>query len=207
MIIQYLQSFMAGLMISLVGSLPPGNLNVAAMQIAVKETFGKALWFSLGVIVIEMIYLGVILNAIGRFTIGNNAAVFFRTVSVIFLLVLAVSSLAAVKAKKHKNIVLDNKIRRSVLGATMSAVNPMQVPFWMGWIIYLLSRSLLIDSAAGIIVFVLSTGIGTFIALLFFIYAGKTFSEILLRKQKQVNMVTGCLFIVLAVAQLFKVGQ
>jgi threonine/homoserine/homoserine lactone efflux protein len=207
MVIQYLQSFMAGLLISLVGSLPPSNLNVAAMQIAVKETFGKALWFSLGVIVIEMIYLGIILNVIGRFTINNNAATFFRIVSVVFLLVLAVSSLSAIKAKEHKNIILDNKIKRSVLGATMSAVNPMQVPFWMGWIIYLLSRSLLINSASGVMVFVLSTGIGTFIALLFFIYAGKTFSEILLRKQKQVNMVAGCLFIVLAVAQLFKVGQ
>ena len=207
MVIQYLQSFMAGLLISLVGSLPPSNLNVAAMQIAVKETFGKALWFSLGVIVIEMIYLGIILNVIGRFTINNNAATFFRIVSVVFLLVLAVSSLSAIKAKEHKNIILDNKIKRSVLGATMSAVNPMQEPFWMGWIIYLLSRSLLINSASGVMVFVLSTGIGTFIALLFFIYAGKTFSEILLRKQKQVNMVAGCLFIVLAVAQLFKVGQ
>ena len=206
MIIQYLQSFIAGLLISLVGSLPPGNLNVAAMQIAVKETFGKALWFALGVIVVEMIYLGIILNIISRVTIGNNASVFFRIVSVVFLLILAVSSLAAIKAKGHKNIVLDNKIKRSVLGASMSAVNPMQVPFWMGWIIYLLSRSLLVDSASGLLVFVLSTGIGTFIALLLFIYAGKTFSEILLRKQKQVNMIIGCLFMILAVAQFFKIG-
>jgi len=204
MYIQYLQTFAAGLLISLSGSLPLGNLNVAAMQIATKDTLRRAVWFAAGVVVIEMMYLVVTLSVLGRFTINEKIFFFFRVASILLLLIMAAGSFLAIPHKEHKNIVLNNKVRGAVLGATMSAVNPMQVPFWAGWTIYLLSRSLLVSSAAGLSVFVLSAGIGTFTALLLFIFAGRKWSALMLRNQGKVNMLMGCLFVVMAIAQSMK---
>jgi len=204
MYIQYLQSFVAGLLISLSGSLPLGNLNIAAMQIAIKGTLKKALWFAGGVVVVEMVYLAFTLSVLGRFTISDSVFFLFRAASVILLLIMAAGSFMAVKHKEHKNIVLNNKVGGAVLGIAMSAVNPMQVPFWAGWAVYLLSQSLLVNSTAVFTIFVFSAGIGTFTALLLFIFTGRKFSAFMLRNQKKVNLLTGCLFVFMAIVQFIK---
>ena len=202
MFIQYLQTFIAGLFISLSGSLPLGNLNVAAMQIASRETLRKALWFAIGVTVVEMLYLMITLNLVGRIDLHQQLFHFFRMLSVLLLLIMAVGSFKATTNKEGKNIVIDNKAKRLFLGAAMSAVNPMQIPFWMGWVIYLLSQSWIANSAAGNTVFTISAGIGTFLALLIFIIAGRKFSALMRQNAKLVNLSMGCLFTLMAVFQI-----
>ncbi len=204
MAIQYLQSFIAGLFISLTGSLPLGNLNVAAMQIAARETLRKALWFAAGVTLVEMAYLAVTLSIVGSFTIQARVFFFFRLVSVGILLIMAAGSFMATANKEGKNVILDNKIKRFLLGAGMSAVNPMQIPFWAGWSIYLLSQAWLENNVAGNTIFTLSAGAGTFSALLIFILAGRRFSAIMQQNKKTVNAGMGILFIAMAVYQFIK---
>jgi cytochrome c biogenesis protein CcdA len=174
------------------------------MQIAAKETLRKALWFALGVTIVEMAYLRVTMGVIGSLAANSWLFLIFRVVSVVILLVMAVGSFMAVSAKEGKNIILDNKAKRLVLGATMSAVNPMQVPFWMGWVIYLLSRSIIVNNAWSNNIFTLSAGIGTFVALLLFIFAGRKFSGFMLRNKKMVNIIVGVLFTVMAIFQFIK---
>jgi threonine/homoserine/homoserine lactone efflux protein len=204
MAIQYLQSFIAGLFISLTGSLPLGNLNVAAMQIAARETLRKALWFAAGVTLVEMAYLAVTLSIVGSFTIQARVFFFFRLVSVAILLIMAAGSFMATANKEGKNVILDNKVKRFLLGAGMSAVNPMQIPFWAGWSIYLLSQVWLENNVAGNTIFTLSAGAGTFIALLIFILAGRRFSAVMQQNKKTVNAGMGILFVAMAVYQFIK---
>jgi hypothetical protein len=52
-----LKIFFWGMVISFLGSLPLGTLNVAAMQIGIQESIENAVWFSLGSLVVEMIYV------------------------------------------------------------------------------------------------------------------------------------------------------
>ena len=47
----------AGFGVSFLGQLPLGNLNVAATQIGVEENFKNAWLFSIGVGIVEVIYL------------------------------------------------------------------------------------------------------------------------------------------------------
>ena len=53
----------AGFGVSFLGQLPLGNLNVAATQIGVEENFKNAWLFSIGVAVVEVIYLRLGLNS------------------------------------------------------------------------------------------------------------------------------------------------
>ena len=59
-----LKIFFWGLMISFLGSLPFGTLNVAAMQISVQESISNAIYFSLGSLLVEMIYVRISLVGI-----------------------------------------------------------------------------------------------------------------------------------------------
>ena len=96
MIIHYLQSFIAGLLISLTGSIPLGNLNIAAMQIAATNTY-RAFWFAVGVVLVGMAYLAVTLSLLGTFNVGSKQLFCFRLGSVALLLIMAIASFTSKK--------------------------------------------------------------------------------------------------------------
>ena len=56
--------FFWGLTISFLGSLPLGTLNVAAMQIGIQESVKEAIYFSIGSLLVEMIYVRISLVGI-----------------------------------------------------------------------------------------------------------------------------------------------
>jgi len=63
-VIQFFRIFFWGLLISFLGSLPLGTLNVAAMQIGIQESIQNAIWFSVGALLVEMIYVRISLVGI-----------------------------------------------------------------------------------------------------------------------------------------------
>ena len=52
------------MIVSFLGSLPLGTLNVAAMQISVQENITNAIYFSLGSLLTEMLYVRISLVGI-----------------------------------------------------------------------------------------------------------------------------------------------
>jgi threonine/homoserine/homoserine lactone efflux protein len=203
MIIPYLQSIAAGLCISLMGSIPLGNLNLAAMQMAMQQA-NRALRFAVGVVLVEMAYLAVTLWVLGRYAIDGTGLFYFKAASIILLVIMAVGSFSAGRKKRGVNVVLNNGIKPMALGILMSAVNPMQIPFWIGWVFYLMSHNMLVDNMIGKSLFVVSAGAGTFIAMFLFIFAGKKFSVVMYRHQKTVNVLFGGIFLLLAAAQFIQ---
>lgn len=199
----YIITFFAGLIISLLGALPLGNLNITALHIASTQNLRKALWFAAGVVIVEVVYLFITLIAINQ--IISNKAVFapMQWLSVIILLALAMGSFIAAyqKSTKTKNVLIDNKLTGFVLGVIMSAVNPMQIPFWVGWSVYAQTHQLLYPNNLSYLSFTIGVGCGTLLALLLFIAVGKQFSALLIRKQKMVQLIMGLLFLTIAIFQ------
>ena len=56
--------FFWGMIISFLGTLPLSTLNVAAMQISVQESLRNAMYFSLGTILTEVVYVRIALIGI-----------------------------------------------------------------------------------------------------------------------------------------------
>jgi threonine/homoserine/homoserine lactone efflux protein len=202
--LQYLHIVGAGLLISLSGSLPLGNLNVTAMQIAARENLRKALLFAVGVTVVEMAYLFFTLNIMHSLAGLDYVVRAFGLISVLVLTLMAAGSFLAARGKSRKNVLIDNRVNRVLLGAGMSALNPMQIPFWAGWALFLFTSAILPDRAAAYSLFTVSAGVGTFIALLIFAVAGGRFSTFLRSHERTVNICVGGLFLLLALIQLWK---
>src|SRR5688572_18197473 len=55
--------FFTGMLVSFLGSLPLGTLNIAAMQISISDGITAALLFSLGSLLVEVIYVRISLVA------------------------------------------------------------------------------------------------------------------------------------------------
>ncbi|HNF44591.1 MAG TPA: LysE family transporter, partial [Ferruginibacter sp.] len=140
-----LRIFLWGLLISFLGSLPLGTLNIAAMQIGIQESVTHALYFSLGSLLVEMIYVRISLVGVDWVRKQEKLMKAMEWFTLIIILALAAGSfMAALKdGAESKNVFLENTMHRFLLGMFMSAINPVQIPFWFGWSTVLFSKQIL----------------------------------------------------------------
>ena len=137
--------FYWGLFISFLGTLPMGTLNVMAMQIAVQESILQAFYYSLGCIAVEIVYVRLSLVGISWLQKQKKIMKVMEWVTLGIIVALAVGSFwAATKSGGGgKSAFLNNNMHRFLLGMMMSAVNPVQIPFWFGWSAVLFSKKIL----------------------------------------------------------------
>jgi threonine/homoserine/homoserine lactone efflux protein len=197
--------FITGLFISFLGSLPLGTLNVAAMQLAITDGYTQAILFSLGSLLVEMIYVR--LSLVGMDWIRKQEKIFkiLEWVTLLIVVALAVSSFyAALHPKTEKNIILSSTLPRFILGATMCAVNPVQIPFWFGWSTVLFTKKVLLPKNSHYNSYIIGIGIGTFVGNCVFIFGGQLVAGKLNTNQNILNWVIGGIFTLTALIQIWR---
>lgn len=196
-----LSSF-AAIGISLMGSLPLGNLNITAMYIAARRTVNEALLFALGAVLVEVIYLRGSLMVISWIIEHKSLFKVLQWGVVILFISLALNCfLTTDRNKKHSPVIQNTN--PLLLGIIISAVNPLQIPFWAGWTLYLTSTKILTEGNAYYNIFALSAGIGTFFALFIFIVLGTKLSGYIKANTQKINLLMGVLFLLLAIYQVW----
>lgn len=194
-----------GLLISFLGTLPLGTLNIAAMQISVNDGMRPAFYFVLGALIIEIMYVRISLVAM-KWVLKHKK--FFRALEWITMIIVAAlavfSFVAATGSKEVKNVILSNTLHRFYLGAMLSALNPMQIPFWFGWSTVLFTKKVLDHKNQHYNIYILGIGIGTFIGNLIFILGGRFFVDRLNANQRALNWVIGGIFAITALILFYK---
>jgi threonine/homoserine/homoserine lactone efflux protein len=194
------------MMVSFLGSLPLGTLNVAAMQISVQEGVRHAINFSLGSLLTEMIYVRISLVGINWVRKQKTLFKWLEWITLAIVVALAVGSfIAATKEHHAKNIMLNNNMHRFWLGLFMSAISPMQIPFWFGWSTVLFTKKILIPDNMHYNLYIVGIGLGTLMGNCVFIFGGKYIVEKLNTNQHILNWVIGGIFALTAVIQLIKI--
>jgi threonine/homoserine/homoserine lactone efflux protein len=206
-------SILSGFLISFLGGLPPGNLNVTAVRLALASGVRKAYQFSTGVVLVEIVYLYFCMQGVSRAYHYSAAFMILQWLMVFLLFAMAAHCLITTFWKKREEI-SDNqqktkeksKIRFTgfALGLALSAINVLQIPFWTGWITIARENSWVrMDYTAYL--FILAAGLGTFFCLVIFILAGKKLSSWLSRKKKALDLVFGMVFFAVALVQLYHI--
>jgi len=197
----------AGFGVSFLGQLPLGNLNVAATQIGVEESIKRAWIFSLGVALIEVIYLRIALNSSGWILQNKTMFTYLSWATVILFFVLGVLSIrkALKQEKEKKGLLIDNKINRFLLGMMLSAINPMQIPFWFFWGTYFISNGTVKSTMIDFNTFTTGACIGTLSGQAIYIHGGKLLIKKLKASHKIINIIMGVVFIISAAIQLYKI--
>ena len=198
--------FFWGMLISFLGSLPLGTLNVTAMQIGIQESIANAMYFAVGSLLVEMIYVR--LSLVGIDWVRKQARVMkvMEWITLVIILALAVGSFwAATKgAGDQKNIILRNTTHRFLLGMFMCAINPVQIPFWFGWSTVLFSKKILVPDRGLYNVYIVGIGIGTLFGNCVFIFGGKWKVHRIANSQQYLNWVIGGIFALTAIIQLIR---
>jgi len=198
--------FFWGLLVSFLGSLPLGTLNVAAMQISVQESVHNAMLFALGSLTVEMIYVRISLVGINWVRKQQKLFRYMEWLTVAIVLALAIGSFAAaMKPHPAKNVVLNNNINRYALGVMLSAINPVQIPFWFGWSTVLFTKNILTPKNSFYNLYIVGIGIGTLLGNFVFIFGGKWIVTLLNGNQNLLNWIIGGIFTVTAIIFLVKI--
>lgn len=199
--------FFWGLMISFLGSLPLGTLNVAAMQIGIQESIENALLFSLGSMLVEMIYVRISLIGIDWIRKQEKLMKIMEWVTFAIVLALAIGSFsAAMKGGGNaKNPILDNGMNRFLLGALGCAINPIVVLFWFGWSTVLFTKKILQPVNSHYNSYIVGIGLGALIGNCIFIFGGNFLYKKIANAQDYMNWFIGGIFALTALIQLIKI--
>ncbi|HRH59321.1 MAG TPA: LysE family transporter [Chitinophagaceae bacterium] len=203
---EYIFTFCWGWFVSFAGQLPLGTMSITSAQIAVEENFRNAWKYSLGVALIEIVYLRFTLSGVDW--IIQHKLIFeilgWTTVAVFLVLGILTFRAALKQTEEKKAYLLNNNLNRYILGITMSALNPAQIPFWFIWSSALIDSNALHTTTTDFNLFTAGAGLGTISGLAFYMYGGNWIITKMKAGTKIINIIMGVIFIIAALAQLYR---
>jgi len=211
--------FFTGLFISFLGTLPLGVLNVAAAQLAVNAGIEAAVCFSLGATLVEMGYVRLSLVAMGWVQRRSSLFRWLQWLSVAIVLVMAMASFVTAGHGAGHGAVLDGVgfsglhsgpvfhsglVLYFISGMLLSAVNPLQIPFWFGWSTVLITKGVLLARADHYNRYIAGIGLGTLAGNGVFIFGGSVLIKGLAANGAAFNMMVGGVLLITAFIQAGK---
>ncbi|HKB43359.1 MAG TPA: LysE family transporter, partial [Chitinophagaceae bacterium] len=137
--------FFWGMVISFLGSLPLGALNLFTTYISVANGTGAAILFALGCTLSEIIFVRLALIAMSWLNERQKLFRILEYITVVIILVLAVFSfIAAIKRTGFSSAMPANIGHPFWSGMLLSAIDPMKIPFWFLWSTFLMGNKILI---------------------------------------------------------------
>lgn len=128
--------------------------------------------------------------------------------TLVIILGLAISNFyTALNPSVKTSPLLSNTIHFFWLGAGMSAINPLQIPFWFGWSTVLVTRKMLFPSEKLYLTYMSGIGMGTIIGHCIFIFGGRLLVEQLNAKQDIVHLAIGIIFLFTAIVQWLRMAR
>jgi len=160
----YFWIFILGLILSFVGSIPPGTLNVTVFQLSLAKRIGTAFRFAVAVSIVDYPYawIGVNFQNLLLPTDLNNQT--FKLVTAAMMIIVGLSGFRSRKPPKGiVKKVSDSGFRK---GLIMSFLNPMAIPYWAAVSAYCKMQNWLqLSSQLQINIFIIGACVGSMIYL------------------------------------------
>ncbi|MEM6863607.1 MAG: LysE family transporter [Bacteroidota bacterium] len=188
----------SGFLISFLGALPLGTLNLTAFDISASQDFSSAFWFATAVILVELAVVRLALYGNEKLILTNRLANYLFPLGIVLLLYLALvsfSDVGQVFDSGTKPSLLPHIASPFVLGLLLSALNPLHFPFWMTWTKVLSTKGILERSKRSYASYIIGIGAGSLLGLLIFIFLGKYVFSNYQEYSKVTNLLMGLLYL------------
>ncbi len=199
--------FFLGLLIALVGVIPPGLLNMTAAKISLKEGHVRGIMFSIGVCVI--VFLQTYIAAIFARYLSNHPDVVSILQRVAFVIFVLITVYFLLIAKKYNQPNVEENIRskhsRFFQGMFMSGLNVFPIPYQAYMTITLASFGWLELDKISIISYVCGATMGTFVMLYIYIFFFHKIKNKSFTSQKNMNYIIGTITGIIASVTLFNI--
>jgi threonine/homoserine/homoserine lactone efflux protein len=165
--------FFWGMLISFLGSLPPGTMNIAATHIAMGQGDEAAAIYAAGSMLAEVIIVRLALSGIKQILLRQKLFCILEFFTAGLLLTITTACfMAAANNVDINNFFSGYHLPPFKTGVLLSATNPLHIPFWLGWTSVLLNKQLISPVPKQYNVYILGIGTGTLLGFAAFIYTG-----------------------------------
>lgn len=196
------QVFVIGLVFSLVGSIPPGTLNILVLQLGLENKVRAALRFALAVAIVEYPYAWIAVVFEDWLTSSPAVTQNFQLTGAIVMTVIGFVNLWSARKPSTFSIKFqESGFRR---GLVLSILNPQAIPFWFAVTAYLkiqgwidLSSQWLIHS------YVFGTSVGVMILLTIVAISAQKISGVF-QQSKLIRMIPGLVLLTLGTIGLIR---
>ena len=164
---QILKNIFVGFLVSFIGSIPLGYLNVVGYDIFNSSGLTATLNYLLGVVYVEFfVILGTLLFA-NKLNSNPKILKFIEAFSVFFMFILAYVFYSNGNTEQENRTIF-TAISQSffISGIVLSCFNFIQIPFWLSWNLYLLNGKYIEITKHKKYFYVLGTITGTFAGML-----------------------------------------
>ncbi|TAH02747.1 MAG: lysine transporter LysE [Sphingobacteriales bacterium] len=163
-----LLTFMVGVVVSFLGYIPPGNVNLTAMQLSINKSLKQALIFIITFSVFEAIFTYILMRFAAWFAQKQDILQILNWILIVIFIVLGILTWN----KGQQNLPKQKDFKKSAAvrtGVILGIFNPIQIPFWAIAGTFLISHNLITTKGFGLQIFSLGSGIGAFLCL--YLYA------------------------------------
>jgi threonine/homoserine/homoserine lactone efflux protein len=158
-------TFFLGLIVNFIGYIPPGNINLTLVQIAINRGIKQALQFIIAFSCIEFFFTFFIMNAAKWLSGQLHLNTIIDWVMVIMFGTLGTITWLGRKKPPKPTYSQHESIKYGII---LGFLNPMQVPFWMIAGTYLITHQWIMIGNLALTIFSLGSAGGAFLCL--FIY-------------------------------------
>jgi threonine/homoserine/homoserine lactone efflux protein len=191
--------FTWGMVISFLGSLPPGMMNIAAIQIEGEQGAGAAIIYAFGSMLAEVIIVRISLSGLNWLTRSRRLFTILEWMMAGLLIIFAAACFITADSIRDMPALLPGLLLPPFLtGVFLSVINPLHIPFWMGWSTVLLNKGVLERRVNMYNGYCLGIAIGTMAGFIVFIYGGPFLLKAFHSNQFFIQLVLGTLLLVIA---------
>lgn len=203
-----LKNIFVGLLVSFIGSIPLGYLNIIGFEIYSKFGIKSLIFYLLGVISVEVFVIYFTLIFAEKLVSNKKLMKAIDYFAIVFLFVLAYSFYARANQTSGSQNDLEKYIMYSpyLIGLLLNCVNFLQFPFWTGWNLYLMNGNYIEVENKLKNFYVAGTATGTFLGMLILVLILNNLSQnTTFFSQYVIPVIIPLFFIVLAFIQMYKV--
>lgn len=203
---------LVGVILSFIVAIPVGPVNLAVVQNSIKYGMLSGVKIAFGSATVEFFYCFVALWGIKTFLTNPNVIFFLQIISVPVLIIMGIFNLLRKKETEEKDL-QSNKSPRGdfFLGASLTIVNPILLPFWMGVAAYLKTLHIFGDNFHFLYnpstnwAFITGVALGSFLFLTLVSFISSKRKSINISTKIVIYKILGIVFLVLAFVQSFNV--
>ncbi|QEM07707.1 thioredoxin fold domain-containing protein [Mucilaginibacter rubeus] len=200
-----LKLFWVAFSISFVGALPIGTLNTNIANFALNNDIAGAAWFAFAAILVEVVIVRIGLVMFDHLV---RLKKLFKILSIVFciaILMLAYKTLwAAFHMHNFRDVLPFAEINPFYSGLLLSLLNPLHLPFWMGWTAFLKKRKVLSNETRDYNIFIIAIGTGTLLSFIIYGVVGNYLMNILKAQHNLINWILGLTLLLTGLVQAYK---
>ena len=190
-----------GIILNLIGYIPPGNINLTVVQITISRGIKQALYFIAAFASVEVLFtFGVM-----RFVQWLSSEIKLGDI-IDVIMILLFGTLGVITWRSRKEMPKADYSKKDSIryGLLLGVINPMQIPYWLFVGTYLISHEWIDIGYLSLSVFSIGSGVGAALALYGFARFAQYVQEKFALTSYKVNKGIALLFFALSAYHIVK---